>query len=113
MTGYYIMGEKSFYDILTCCKDMMTVNWKAVSATWQGDLNFVGEIADGGTVHMGATGNSSGIGPMQLILIGLSGCTGIDIVSILQKKKVVLVNFKVMCVASANLPPLWFIQILK
>ena len=71
----------------------MADNWKEVSATWKGGLSFIGENAKGGTVQMGPTDGS--IGPMQLILVGLAGCTGIDIVSILEKKKVTLSDFKV------------------
>ena len=71
----------------------MTDDWKEVSATWKGGLSFVGENAKGGTVQMGPMAES--IGPMQLILVGLAGCTGIDIVAILQKKKITLTDFKV------------------
>ena len=71
----------------------MTDDWKEVSATWKGGLNFIGENAKGGTVQMGPMDER--IGPMQLILVGLAGCTGIDIVTILQKKKVPLTDFKV------------------
>ena len=73
----------------------MTEDWKEVSATWKGDLNFVGENAHGGFVNMDISGEYPGIGPMQLVLVGLAGCTGIDIVSILQKKKIILSDFKV------------------
>ena len=71
----------------------MEDNWKEVSATWKGDLNFIGENAKGGTVQMGPLDTS--IGPMQLLLVGLAGCTGIDIVSILEKKKSTPTDFKV------------------
>jgi len=71
----------------------MADNWREVSATWKGGLNFIGENDKGGTVHMGPVDGS--IGPMQLLLTGLAGCTGIDIVSILEKKKVTPTNFKV------------------
>jgi putative redox protein len=93
MTGHYIMGSKLFCVILASCEEMMADNWKEVSATWKGGLSFVGENANGGTVQMGPTNGS--IGPMQLLLVGLAGCTGIDIVSILQKKKVTPTDFKV------------------
>ena len=49
----------------------MADNWKEVSATWKGGLNFIGENANGGTVQMGPIDES--IGPMQLILVGLAG----------------------------------------
>ena len=71
----------------------MADDWKEVSATWNGGLSFAGENAKGGTVQMGLLDGS--IGPMQLLLIGLAGCTGIDIVTILQKKKVSPKDFKI------------------
>ena len=71
----------------------MADNWREVSATWKGGLNFIGENDKGGTVQMGPVDGS--IGPMQLLLAGLAGCTGIDIVSILEKKKVTPTDFKV------------------
>lgn len=71
----------------------MADNWREVSATWKGGLNFTGENDKGGTVQLGPMDES--IGPMQLLLVGLAGCTGIDIISILQKKKVIPKDFKV------------------
>ena len=71
----------------------MADTWREVSATWKGGLNFIGENDKGGTVQMGPLDGS--IGPMQLLLAGLAGCTGIDIVTILEKKKVILTDFKI------------------
>ena len=71
----------------------MANEWREVTATWKGGLSFVGENDKGGTVQMGPEDES--IGPMQLLLVGLAGCTGIDIVSILQKKKTTPTDFKV------------------
>ena len=71
----------------------MADDWKEVSATWKGGRNFIGENATGGAVQMGSVDGI--IGPMQLLLVGLAGCTGIDVVSILEKKKVTLTDFKV------------------
>lgn len=71
----------------------MTENWREVSATWKGGLNFTGVSYKGGTVQMGPEDNC--IGPMQLLLAGLAGCTGIDIVTILGKKKATPTDFKV------------------
>jgi len=93
MTGHYITGAKLFCVILANCEEPLTDNWKEVTATWQGELNFFGENAKGGTVQMGPADES--MGPMQLLLVGLAGCTGIDIVSILQKKKITPTDFKV------------------
>jgi len=73
----------------------MTSNIKSISATWKNNLSFIGENIDGGTVQMGVEDKKFGISPMELVLIGLAGCSGIDIVSILQKKKAFLTDFKV------------------
>lgn len=71
----------------------MADTWREVSATWKGGLNFIGESDKGGTVQMGQMDEM--IGPMQLLLVGLAGCTGIDIVTILEKKRVTPTDFKV------------------
>lgn len=71
----------------------MADTWREVSATWKGGLNFYGENDKGGTVEMGQADER--IGPMQMLLLGLAGCTGIDIVTILEKKKSTPIEFKV------------------
>ena len=71
----------------------MADNWREASATWKGGLNFTGENDKGGTVQLGPKNES--IGPMQLLLVGLAGCTGIDIITILEKKRVAPTDFKV------------------
>jgi len=93
MTRHYITGTILFCVILANCEALMADNWKEVSATWKGGLSFFGENAKGGTVQMGPQDES--IGPMQLLLVGLAGCTGIDIISILEKKKSTPTDFKV------------------
>jgi len=95
MTGDYITGRKVVLCYTRTLRGRMASEWKSVSATWKGDLTFIGESAEGGTVQMGPFDGKEGIGPMKLVLAGLAGCTGIDIVSILKKKKVTLTGFKV------------------
>lgn len=59
---------------------------------------FVATDSNGNTARMDASsaigGNDSGIRPMQSILMGLGGCGGVDIVSILKKQKQEIVEFK-------------------
>jgi len=59
---------------------------------------FVATDSNGNTARMDAPsaigGNDSGIRPMQSILMGLGGCGGVDIVSILKKQKQEIVEFK-------------------
>ena len=54
-------------------------------------MQFVGESGTGHAFVMdaavGVGGKNTGCRPMELMLIGLGGCTGMDVVSILKKKK--------------------------
>ena len=54
-------------------------------------LQFVGETSSGHAVIMdGDTevgGSNTGPRPMELLLLGIGGCSGMDIISILRKKK--------------------------
>jgi putative redox protein len=54
-------------------------------------LQFVGHGESGPGVVMDADtevgGHNTGARPMELLLIGIGGCSGMDIVSILRKKK--------------------------
>ncbi len=56
-----------------------------------GGMRFVGRADSGHAVVMDATavngGEDSAARPSELLLIGLAGCTGMDIVSILRKKR--------------------------
>jgi len=66
-----------------------------INATWKGDMTFVGQNKAGGTVQMGTLAGKPGVGPMQLLLTAIAGCTGEDIVSILLKKHLKLTDVQV------------------
>lgn len=63
----------------------------------EGDFGFEAQDADGHRVRIDTSpetgGNNFGIRPMQLVLMGLGGCSGIDIVSILKKQRQVVEGF--------------------
>jgi putative redox protein len=69
--------------------------WKEIEAEWQGDVAFIGRNISGGMVQMGKLKDTPGISPMELILIGLAGCTGVDIVDIMRKQRQPLKGMKV------------------
>ena len=73
----------------------MSQEWREVSAEWQGEMEFIGKNQAGGSIQMGTTGQQPGVSPMELLLLGVAGCTGIDIVHILRKKRIKLDQFKV------------------
>jgi len=66
-----------------------------ITATWKGEKTFIGQNALGGTVQMGPLGGKPGVGPMQLLLVAIAGCTGEDILSILKKKRADLTDMQV------------------
>lgn len=71
---------------------------KQVSAKWTGeDLDFVGIDTRNNQVKMSGK-NGSDSPPSQLMLLGLAGCTGMDVVSILQKKRQKISDVEVMVI---------------
>ncbi len=57
------------------------------SAQWTDSERFIGTASSGHAIVVDAGEKKSGNGPMELVLIGLCGCTATDIVSILRKKR--------------------------
>jgi putative redox protein len=59
--------------------------------TYVNGMQFVGEADSGHAIVMdagpGVGGNNTGLRPTELLLIGVGGCSGMDVVSILKKKK--------------------------
>ena len=63
-------------------------SWKEISAEWDGNSGYIATNKVGATVLMGKDKDgSSGIGPMEMLLAGLSGCTMMDVIEILKKKR--------------------------
>jgi putative redox protein len=73
----------------------MSEEWKEVTAEWLGDYAFTGLNAAGGSLQMGTNQGKPGVSPMELLLLGVAGCTGVDVVSILTKKRKDLQDLKV------------------
>jgi putative redox protein len=63
-----------------------------------GDYGFEATDANGHTVRLDTSpetgGDNFGVRPMQMLLMGLGGCSGIDIVSILKKQSQTVDSFK-------------------
>lgn len=76
--------------------DKPTFAWKEISTTWDGENGYIALNKAGATVLMGKDKNGNpGIGPMEILLVGLAGCTMMDIVDIMKKKRQVPTDFKV------------------
>lgn len=85
--------------------------------TWKRRLSFDGCADSGFVVPLGASegvgGDEDGFRPMELIAIGLAGCTAMDVISILQKKRQEVTAFQVAAHAEqANDHPKVFTHIL-
>lgn len=66
---------------------------------WLDYMTFVGESGSGHSVVMDgapeAGGRNLGIRPMEMLLLGLGGCTAFDVVSILHKSRQNIVDCEV------------------
>lgn len=66
-----------------------------VTLKWTDGFQFVARAGDGPAVIMDSTDGGSGPTPMEMMLMGVAGCTGIDVVLILKKKRLDLRDFQV------------------
>jgi putative redox protein len=62
---------------------------------WTDGMQFVARAGDGPGVVLDSSDGGSGPSPMELVLIGVAGCTAIDVIMIMQKKRVDIIDFKV------------------
>lgn len=73
---------------------MATIEISRVS----GDFGFEAKDENGHSVLMDSSpesgGQDFGVRPMQMLLMGLGGCSGIDVISILKKQRQEVVDYK-------------------
>lgn len=71
----------------------------ATKVVWKHGLSFTGKSESGFDIPIGTRvengGAGDGISPMELLLVGLAGCTGMDVISILEKKRQEVTGFEV------------------
>ena len=74
---------------------------KIAKVVWQGDMGFeaTGSTFPEGRVQFDAEeafgGHDQGYRPLEMLLLGLAGCTAMDVISILKKKKQAVTAFEV------------------
>ncbi|HMT91414.1 OsmC family protein [uncultured Thiothrix sp.] len=83
---------------------------------WLDHMSFVGESGSGHSVVMDgaqeAGGRNLGIRPMEMLLLGLGGCSSFDVVMILQKSRQAISDCEVLLEAErANEDPKVFTRI--
>lgn len=70
-----------------------------VALNWKQGLSFNGSAPSGYSLDLSAYedvgGSGDGFAPIELVALGLGGCTGMDVISILQKKRQDVKSFEV------------------
>jgi putative redox protein len=70
-----------------------------VAVQWKEHMTFIGTPDSGFTVQMDADssfgGTENGVRPMEMVALGLAGCTAMDVLSIMQKKRQQVTQFEV------------------
>jgi putative redox protein len=76
----------------------ITKEYMKTTTIWKHDMAFASEF-DGHSIELngasGADGKRLAFGPKALLLTGLAGCSGIDVVEILRKMKVPFTKFEI------------------
>lgn len=62
---------------------------------WVEGKTFIGTGSSGNSIVIGSGEQPLGVGPMQLLLLGLGGCASIDVVDISQKQRQPLSSLEV------------------
>jgi putative redox protein len=68
-----------------------------VELVWMGGWRFAGQTEDGRSIAIAGAEDGAGAAPtpVQMLLAAVAGCTGIDTVSILEKKRRTIERFSV------------------
>jgi putative redox protein len=70
-----------------------------VTLNWKGNMAFEGNAESGFVQRMDSDeavgGENSAARPMEFIALGLAGCTGMDVISVLRKKQQAVKDFQV------------------
>ena len=70
-----------------------------ITTTWKQNLQFESDNPSGHTVLIDTSlengGQNSGLSPKAMMLSSLAGCSGLDVISILNKMKVEVDDFKI------------------
>jgi putative redox protein len=76
------------------------------NVTWVEDRRFIGKASSGHAIVVDASAEKQGSSPMELLLIGLAGCTAHDVIGILEKKRQAVTGLEVSARAErAEEPP--------
>jgi putative redox protein len=76
----------------TARKATMTIS---ANIKWTDGMQFVARAGNGPAVVLDSGEGGSGPSPMEMVLIGVAGCSAVDVIMIMQKKRARVTGFEV------------------
>lgn len=77
------------------------------SVRWIGGKQFIGVDSTNHSVVLSTPDEGIGMKPSELLLVALSGCTAVDVVEILKKKRFELTKLEIVSSAEQDPEPPW------
>ncbi len=62
---------------------------------WTDGMQFIARSGEGPAVVLDSGEGGSGPSPMEMVLIGVAGCSAIDVIMIMEKKRAAVTDFQV------------------
>ena len=78
-----------------------------VTVHWLNERNFVGVDSTGHSVVLSGQKNGIGVSPSQMLLVALASCSSVDVVEILEKKRLKLTLLEVTATGEQDPDPPW------
>ena len=63
---------------------------------WTDGMQFIARAGKGPAVVLDSSEGGSGPSPMEMVLIGVAGCSAIDVIMIMEKKRAQVTDFQVL-----------------
>lgn len=74
---------------------------------WVSGKRFIGTDSTNHSVVLSSTDEGIGMKPSELLLVGLSSCTAVDVVDILKKKRLELTKLEIQASGEQEVDPPW------
>jgi putative redox protein len=62
---------------------------------WKEKMQFLGQAGDGPSVFIDTSDGRTGPTPMEMVLMGVAGCTAIDVIHIMNRRRSEVTGFQV------------------
>jgi putative redox protein len=86
-THHWYLIVRLSLSVAGCPKHSMVGGMMKARVRWIEDRRFMGQASSGHGVVIDASADKLGPSPMEMLLMGMAGCTAYDVVSILHKKR--------------------------